>query len=168
MQQKSAYVEFFKNAKQVNEVSYCSHTCSPEETICQTCSRVGLDEKSKLSRLILYSEAIKFLKKGMPCAFAYDPEQEKIMYIFSDQKEPTIFNSFRTFSNDQKAYWFTKCIDNYRMHKFVGSFNWPTRANSSAIFLLAQSQWKRTNLTLFELTTTGGKFVFKQMVCSHT
>lgn len=166
MQQKGVYVEFFKNAKKVNEVSYCFHKCFPKEPICQTCTRMSLDAKSQFSQLILYSEAIKFLKDGRLCTFAYDPEQEKMVYIFSDRKEPIIFNSLRTFS--KQVYWFTKHIDNYKMHKFVGSFNWPTKANnSSTIFLLAQSQWKRTNLTIFELSTISGKFALKQMVCFY-
>lgn len=100
----------------------------------------------------------------MPCAFAYNPEKEKIMYIFSNQKTPIIINSLRTFSGQQES-WFTKSIDNYKTNKFVGSFNWPNEDNSSTIFLLAQSQWKRTNLTLFELSSLDGKFVLKRVVC---
>ncbi|KAH9406063.1 hypothetical protein TYRP_014363 [Tyrophagus putrescentiae] len=108
---------------------------------------------------------ISNLKNGMPCAFAYNPEKEKIMYIFSNQKTPIIINSLRTFSGQQES-WFTKSIDNYKTNKFVGSFNWPNEDNSSTIFLLAQSQWKRTNLTLFELSSLDGKFVLKRVTSS--
>ena len=161
LQQKNSYVEFLANAKKETEVSYCVHTLSPAV---KTCALIDDTGKSQISRLILYPKVISNLKNGMPCAFAYNPEQEKIMYIFSNQKAPIIINSLRTFSGQQES-WFTKSIDNYKTNKFVGSFNWPNEDNSSTIFLLAQSQWKRTNLTLFELSSLDGKFVLKRVVC---
>lgn len=167
--QLNVYIQFFRNASNTKQLSVCSQEGNLHQLSANCYSIDDAMLASKYGRYFINAEATKRLKSGEQCAFVYDANLEKILYIFSNPKSPVVINSLRSFrAKGNSVDWFTKDIKEYRSNRFVGAFTWVSNtANKSSIFLLAQSEWKRTNLRLFELLSNSGKFQIQAKVCNQ-
>lgn len=171
---KSEYV-FCPYYKVPQFVRYnCTSNCPPNkptaslaQTILNLCDwkLMGQSCKDQNNRnvmpLIVPKDFSKHVQMSNYLTFVYDPNQHKLIYIFSSLDQPFALSYLRLIDNQLGKDWFHKKII-YKQYKFIGAFNWRTAHNENKIYLLVTTS---NESVLVELVDTN-KFVVSSKVCS--